>query len=60
MGQYCVNLHENDFQKMYAAGILEEISEDMKQDYFVLRDNEAYTEDMGLTLGVEYGQAVIW
>lgn len=60
MGQYCVNVYENDFQKMFAAGILGEISEDMKDDYFVLRNGEKYTDEMGLALDVEYGQAVIF
>lgn len=60
MGQYCVNVYENDFHKMFAAGMLGEISEDMKENYFVLRNNEKYTGDMGLDLDVEYGQAVIF
>jgi len=60
MGQYCVNVYENDFQKMFAAGILGVISEDMKEDYFVLKNAENYTEEMGLALDVEYGQAVIF
>lgn len=59
IGPYCVNLYENDFQKMYATGVLGVISEDLKDDYFVLKDMDKYTEEMGLELGVEYGAAVI-
>lgn len=59
MGQYCVNVYENDFQKMFAAGMLNGISEDLKDDYFVLRDLEKYTDEMGLDLSVGYGEAVI-
>lgn len=60
MGQYCVNLYESDFNKMYAAGMLQEISADMNEEYFVLCDNQKYTEEMGLILDVQYGQAVIF
>lgn len=59
LGQYCVNVYESDFQKMYAAGMLGEISEDLKGDYFVLRELEKYTEEMGLKLNITYGEAVI-
>lgn len=60
MGPYCVNLYENDFQKMNAAGMLQVISEDLKDDYFVLKDLGKYTDEMGLELDVEYGEAVIF
>ncbi len=60
MGPYCVNVYENDFRKMFAAGMLGEISEDLKDDYFVLRDTEKYTDEMGLNLNIEYGEAVIF
>ena len=59
MGQYCVNIYENDFQKMFAAGMLNGISEDLKDDYFVLRDMEKYMDEMGLDLSVGYGEAVM-
>lgn len=59
MGQYCVNVYENDFQKMFAAGMLNGISEDLKDDYFVLRDMEKYMDEMGLDLSVGYGEAVM-
>lgn len=59
IGQYCVNVYENDFRKMFAAGMLREISEDLKDDYFILREAEKYTDEMGLDLNIEYGEAVI-
>lgn len=59
IGQYCVNVYENDFRKMFAAGMLREISEDLKDDYFMLREPERYTDEMGLDLNIEYGEAVI-
>ena len=60
MGQYCVNVYENDFQKMFAAGMLRPISEDLKDDYFVLTDPDKYTDEMGLDLSVGYGEAVMF
>lgn len=58
-GQYCVSVYENDFHKMYAAGMIREISEDLKDDYFVLKDLKKYTDEMGLDLNIGYGEAVI-
>lgn len=60
MSQYCVNVYENDFQKLYAAGMLLPISEEIKEDYFMLNRLEKYTEEKGLGLDMEYGQAVIF
>lgn len=60
MSQYCVAVYETDFQKMFAAGILGEISEDMKEDYFVLKDPAKYSDEMGLALDTEYGEAVLF
>ena len=45
---------------MVAAGILRELSEDLKEDYFVLRDLQKYTDKMGLNLNITYGEAVIF
>ncbi|WP_373214606.1 CRISPR-associated helicase Cas3' [Ruminococcus sp. 5_1_39BFAA] len=59
IGPFCVNVYEEDFQKMFSAGMLGELSEDLK-DYFVLKIPEKYTEEMGLDLNVEYGRAVIF
>lgn len=58
-GQFCINVYDNEFQKLFAAGMLQEITEDMKEDFFLLRTEEQYTEEMGLVLDVEFGRAVI-
>ena len=60
MGQYCVSVYESDFEKMIGAGMLSSISEELKEEYFVLNDLEKYTEEMGLALDAEYGQAVFF
>lgn len=60
MSQYSVNVYKNDFDKMSAAGMLREISGDLKDDYFVLTDLDKYTDEKGLALDVEYGEAVIF
>lgn len=59
MGQYCVNVYENIFQKLYAAGTLRPICGEGENQYFVLTKAEQYSEEMGLGLDVEYGQAVM-
>lgn len=60
MGQYCVNVYENDFNKMFGAGMMSSVSEELKEEYFVLNVLEKYTEEMGLTLDTEYGEAVFF
>lgn len=60
MSSYCVSVYENDFQKMFAAGILGGMSEDRKEEYFMLVDLNKYTDEMGLDLDVRYGEAVIF
>ena len=57
-GQYCVQLYENDIQKLQGAGMLRPISEDI-ENFFELVDKEQYTEEIGLNLGIESGMAVI-
>lgn len=58
-GKYCVSVYENDFQKLYAAGMLEVISEELKGSFWVLKDKAQYSEEMGLIMDVEYGRAVL-
>lgn len=53
-GQYCVQLYENEFEKLRGAGMVRMVSEDMK-DFFVLSDETQYTEERGLNLGTEAG-----
>src|SRR5699024_3611528 len=57
-GQYCVQLYENDIQKLQGAGMLRPISEDIK-NFFELVNESQYTEEMGLDLGVESGVAIL-
>ena len=58
-GQYCVDVYDNIFQKVYAAGMLTEVSEELKDDFFLLRNAEDYSEETGLNIDVELG-AGIW
>ena len=56
-GQYCVQLYDNEFDKMYGAGMLKPVSEDI-EDFYELVSGDQYTDEMGLKLGVESGMAV--
>lgn len=53
-GQYCVNVYNNDFEKLNGAGLLEAID----TNYYVLRDKGQYTEEKGLEIQVERGDAL--
>lgn len=55
-GQYCVNVYNNDFEKLNGAGRLEAID----QEFYLLRNKEQYTEEKGLEIQVERGEAVIF
>lgn len=55
-GQYCVNLYNNDFEKLNGAGRLEAIG----LDFYILRNTEQYSEEKGLDIQVERGEAVIF
>lgn len=55
-GQYCVNVYEQDFYKLNGAGRLEAIA----PGFYVLRNKEQYSEEMGLQIQVERGEAVIF
>ena len=57
-GQYCINLYEDDCNKLVGMNKIRNLTEEMK-DFYVLKNFEQYKEDMGLKLDVEYGQAVI-
>lgn len=56
-GKYIVNLYENDFNKLYGAGMLEKLGE--SDGLWILKNEEAYTEETGLALEIEEGCAVI-
>ena len=55
-GQYCVNIYDNDFEKLNGAGRLEAID----MELYLLRNQEQYTEEKGLEIQVERGEAVIF
>ena len=56
--QYCVNIYDNLFQKMYGAGMLVQVSEELKGEFFVLRDCEDYSEETGLRVDMELGNDI--
>lgn len=65
VGQYCVQLpyHENQngntfFQIMFDAGMIREVSADM-EDFYILVDDEQYSEEYGLNLLIETGMALM-
>lgn len=55
-GQYCVNIYENDFERLHDAGKLEELN----MGYFVLRNRMDYTNDCGLTMKCERGDGLFY
>lgn len=55
-GHYCVNVYENDFENLNGAGMLKAI----EMDYYLLRNRDQYTEEKGLDLQVERGEAVFF
>lgn len=54
-GQYCINLYENDFHALQAAGLLEAIP----MEFYLLRNPEQYSWEKGLIIKAERGDAVI-
>lgn len=55
-GQYCINLYENDFHALQAAGLLEAIP----MEFYLLRNPEQYSWEKGLIIKAERGDAVIF
>lgn len=53
-GQYCINVYGQDFDKLYGAGMVREVSENL-QDFYELVNENQYTEELGLKLDLEYG-----
>lgn len=53
-GHYCVNIYEQDFEKLNGAGKLEAL----ELKFYRLRNSDQYTEEMGLVLNDERGEAV--
>ena len=57
-GQYCVQLYENDIEKLQGAGMLRQVPGGI-ENFYELVDSGQYSEEMGLDLGVESGIAVV-
>lgn len=57
VGQYSVNVYENTFKKLYGAGMVRAVSEDIT-DLYELCSKDAYSEECGLRLDVESGMGV--
>lgn len=57
--QYCINIYDQMFDKMYGAGMLWPVAENM-EDFYVLTDNSRYTEEMGLELESDNGMALFF
>ena len=58
IGQYCVQLYENEFEKMRGAGMVSPVSGDI-EDFYELVEKDQYSDEMGLKMDVESGMAVI-
>lgn len=56
-GQYCVQVYDNDLEKLSGAGMLQPVSEDL-QNFYKLVTLDQYTDEIGLDLGVDSGMAV--
>lgn len=57
-GQYCVQLYENEFEKFRGAGMVRLVSEDLP-DFYELVKEDAYCDDTGLDLEIDFGMAVM-
>lgn len=58
-GQYCVDVYDDIFRKIHAARMLTDISEELTDDFFLLRNADDYSDEIGLKIDVELG-AGIW
>lgn len=56
VGHYCVSVYQNDFGKLQGSGLVEP----MDFGLYRLRGSDQYTEEKGLALNRERGDAVIW
>jgi CRISPR-associated endonuclease/helicase Cas3 len=55
--QYCVQMYPVNLEQMCGCGMVERLSEDIT-DLYVLRDLDKYSEETGLELEIESGQAL--
>ncbi len=57
-GKYCVNVYDNLFKKMYSVGMVAGVSEELQEEFFVLKDCKDYSDGTGLRVNVELGMDV--
>ena len=55
--QYCITVYDQTCDKMYGAGMLKPVAENM-EDFYKLADESRYTEEMGLELEIDNGMAL--
>lgn len=55
--QYCITVYDQTCDKMYGAGMLKPVAENM-EDFYELADESRYTEEMGLELEIDNGMAL--
>ena len=55
--RYCITVYDKTFEKMYGAGMIRPVSEDI-EDFYELVDEGRYTEEMGLELEIDTGMAL--
>lgn len=58
-GQYCIQVYDNFFEKLYGAGMVRSVTEDM-QDFFELASPEQYSESCGIDFSIDDGIALYW
>lgn len=58
-GQYCVTVYDQEFDKMYGMGILQQIADGI-EDFYELTDSNKYTNEMGLELEIDDGAALFF
>ena len=59
-GQFCVQVYcgeKSEFQKLYDAGIIRLVSDDVR-DFYELTSMEYYSEEYGLVCLVDEGEAI--
>lgn len=56
-GQYCIDVYDQEFDKLYGMGMIQPVSEDI-EDFYELTDRSKYTEKIGLELEFDDGVAL--
>lgn len=59
VSRYCVEIYEETFYKMYDAGMLRSVAENL-DDFYELVDSSRYTQEMGLNLDIDNGLAMFY